>query len=472
MPIHPSIHPPSSHAQSSIDSHHHTTPTPPDYPNYPKQPLSKGLAVAYETLVDDMLDLVIPGHLGVPLPAEERARMAEVSALYSKSRAEPEEFEADAAAKQAGASAAVKQAAAAYLHAPTEKLQAAGKEKRVLVAERAALRAQEAHVYARTGSRFFSLPHCPDEPEYPPEALVVDMLRNWNPDDIAIPERHHNTLCRLDFQKDAAKAQRYRDAEVPFVVYNIPEFDATVQRWNEPGYLDRKLGDEKYHVEVSKNNHFLYYRLGRKKRKQLNGYVPPTESEKWTYPHWLHEARRARNISSEEEHYYFRVSDTDNEVVRQDLTIFKLEPSLFMKEPDESRGIHCRFGMRGVIAEGHFDASRNMVGLVSGTRRWILAHPKECKHSYLLPLGHPSARHSQVDWSHPDLDKWPEFKDMRGHEVLLTPGEVLFVPAWWIHYIVNLDINIQCNSRSGDSEIGLDDLDKCGFTMGAAYRQR
>lgn len=421
----------------------------------------------YESLVDDILDVVVPGHFGVALPPDERARMAEVSTLYSKSRQEPEDFEADAAAKQAAATEAVKAAADTYLHGPTERLHAAGKRARKLVEQRAALRAQEAHVYARTGSRFFQLPHCPDEPEYPPSVPIMDMVANWNPDDIAIPARHHSTLCRLDFTKDLAKALRYRDAEVPFVVHNIPELEETVRRWNEPGYLERKLGDEdKYHVEISKSNHFMYYRLGRRKRKQLNGYVPPTTSARWTYAHWLHEARQARNISAHEEHYYFRVSASDNDVVAEDVTIFKPERSLFMKEPQESRGIHCRFGMRGVLAEGHFDASRNMVALVSGTRRWILAHPRECKHSYLLPLGHPSGRHTQVDWSDPDLEKWPEFRHMRGHEVLLTPGEVLFVPAWWIHSIVNLDINIQCNSRSGDSAIGMEDLAACGFYMG------
>jgi len=27
----------------------------------------------------------------------------------------------------------------------------------------------------------------------------------------------------------------------------------------------------------------------------------------------------------------------------------------------------------------------------------------------LLPHGHPSGRHSEVDWSKPDLDKYPDF---------------------------------------------------------------
>jgi ribosomal protein L16 Arg81 hydroxylase len=139
--------------------------------------------------------------------------------------------------------------------------------------------------------------------------------------------------------------------------------------------------------------------------------------------------------------------------------------SLFIKEPREQRGIHCRFGMRGVIAEGHFDSSRNMVALVSGTRRWILSHPRECHNSYLLPVKHPSGRHSEVDWSHPDLGKFPHFAEMQGSEVILTPGEVLYVPAWWLHYIVNLDTNCQCNSRSGDSYVGLADLHSCGFKI-------
>jgi hypothetical protein len=33
------------------------------------------------------------------------------------------------------------------------------------------------------------------------------------------------------------------------------------------------------------------------------------------------------------------------------------------------------------------------------TYRYILQPPSECKHLHLYPRGHPSARHSDVDWS-------------------------------------------------------------------------
>ncbi len=50
-----------------------------------------------------------------------------------------------------------------------------------------------------------------------------------------------------------------------------------------------------------------------------------------------------------------------------------------------------------------------MVAMISGVRRWIMAHPNQCETMYLLPSGHPSGRHSDVDWSKPDLEKFPNF---------------------------------------------------------------
>ena len=42
------------------------------------------------------------------------------------------------------------------------------------------------------------------------------------------------------------------------------------------------------------------------------------------------------------------------------------------------QGVHCRFGMSGIIAEAHFDSGRNMVALVQGKRRYILLPPDQC----------------------------------------------------------------------------------------------
>jgi hypothetical protein len=123
-------------------------------------------------------------------------------------------FEGDSEGKHRKASAAVERAAARYLTEPTNMLKGLQLRGREKLEEVAKLKAQEGHVYGRVGSRFFGLPHCPNTPQEPPTVNVMDMIKNWNPDDISVPARHYNTICRLDYQKEYDKALAYRDAEV------------------------------------------------------------------------------------------------------------------------------------------------------------------------------------------------------------------------------------------------------------------
>jgi ribosomal protein L16 Arg81 hydroxylase len=145
------------------------------------------------------------------------------------------------------------------------------------------------------------------------------------------------------------------------------------------------------------------------------------------------------------------------------LTFFQPKESLYIVEPNAQKGIHCRFGMKGVIAENHFDGSRNMIVVLGGERRYILAHPNQCPKLSLYPKGHPSARHSAVDWSDPDLKSFPEFASAKANEVVLLPGDVLYLPTNWFHYIVSLSLNYQCNTRSGISQDYMPPIHACGF---------
>jgi hypothetical protein len=191
----------------------------------------------------------------------------------------------------------------------------------------------------------------------------------------------------------------------------------------------------------------------------------PTGLIQQTFEDWLETAVKGQNISLDDrKHEYFRVSsDMGNSWLFKELPFFQPEKSLMMVEPKEQRGIHCRFGMRNVIAEAHFDGSRNSVVMLGGLRRWILTHPNQCKNMHMLPKSHPSGRHSEVDWSKPDMDKFPNFAKIMGNEVILQPGDYLYVPTYWIHYIVSLNVNFQCNTRSGRHSAFDSTIKKCGF---------
>ena len=65
---------------------------------------------------------------------------------------------------------------------------------------------------------------------------MMDLMNNWNADNTEIPEIHYDSLCHFDYQTQLEIAQRYREAEVPFVVYNVPSVDNVVKKWNEVDY--------------------------------------------------------------------------------------------------------------------------------------------------------------------------------------------------------------------------------------------
>ena len=142
----------------------------------------------------------------------------------------------------------------------------------------------------------------------------------------------------------------------------------------------------------------------------------------------------------------------------------RLDSEFYLVDPTDQRGINCRFGMRGVVAASHYDLSRNMIALISGERRYVLAHPSQCSKLSLYPHNHPSVRHSSFDWSNPsDWDVHPEFKEALVNEVVLHSGDVQYLPTSWFHYIVNLGMNYQCNIRSGITYEKAHYLRQCGF---------
>jgi hypothetical protein len=94
--------------------------------------------------------------------------------------------------------------------------------------------------------------------------------------------------------------------------------------------------------------------------------------------------------------------------------------------------------------------------------RYVLLPPSECDKLSLLPYGHPSARHSDVDWSDPvAVEKAGALGGAKATEAVIASGDMLYLPAFWFHFIVSQDATIQCNARSGSSDVGKATIDKC-----------
>jgi len=173
-------------------------------------------------------------------------------------------------------------------------------------------------------------------------------------------------------------------------------------------------------------------------------FYTPTRHINMRYAEWEQHANVPdEELGPDKPHWYFRLitcgrfrgdvcrksGDFGSEYILDELTFFQPKENLYMVDPSAQAGIHCRFGMKGLIAENHWDSGRNSIVVLKGMRRYILAHPKECPNLVLYPKGHPSARHSKMDWSNYDVDTYPEFANATAKEVVMQPGHVLFLPG-------------------------------------------
>ncbi|KAL3922370.1 MAG: hypothetical protein SGILL_002242, partial [Bacillariaceae sp.] len=337
----------------------------------------------------------------------------------------------------------------------------------------------------------YDIYNCPPVPPfgYPFQwNLLHDILAQWPADDTEPPASStiYQGLCVFDYEKDYEKALRYRNEELPFIVKNDPAVAQTVERWNTPYYLEALLGEQKQGAEQSANADFLYWTTVNTHRDK--NWKPPTTLLEMTYSEWLQKADLQDDalLQPGMPHYYFKVvgcagaSGSESRMpcsmlsggehvpyLTDELPFYtQTRSSLYIKDTVEgaqTKAINCRFGMKGVKATNHFDGERNMITVLKGTRRMILAHPNQCSKLALFPFGHPSARHSKVDWSHPDLTEFPEFEDAMANEVVLEAGDSLFLPSLWHHFIVSMSLNIQCNTRSGLDTKHVKDIDACGW---------
>jgi len=130
-----------------------------------------------------------------------------------------------------------------------------------------------------------------------------------------------------------------------------------------------------------------------------------------------------------------------------DLPAFK-NNGLFVPRAASHKGITCFWSPAGVVVEAHFDFKPNFFGVLQGQRRYIIAPPSTHPLFQTYPEKHPSERHSAIDLSDPNtLLRLEELAQANVVETVLRPGEVLFVPPRWMHYIISLTASVQCAIR-------------------------
>merc|ERR1719174_3348063 len=104
----------------------------------------------------------------------------------------------------------------------------------------------------------------------------------------------------------------------------------------------------------------------------------------------------------------------------------------------------------------HYDQQHNLFLQLRGFKRFLLFDPLLAPALCTFPTHHPLDRKAMLDLEHPDLRSFPRARALagRGVEVLLGPGDVLFLPMGWWHYVHSLESeNVSLNFWFSDSGI-------------------
>jgi len=95
------------------------------------------------------------------------------------------------------------------------------------------------------------------------------------------------------------------------------------------------------------------------------------------------------------------------------------------------------FGPKGTITPLHHDLYNNFMAQVQGRKLVRIfpstALPKIYNHHFI---------YSQVDMENIDYDKFPDLKTVKSMDIVLEPGEVLFLPVGCWHYVKSLETSI------------------------------
>ena len=104
-------------------------------------------------------------------------------------------------------------------------------------------------------------------------------------------------------------------------------------------------------------------------------------------------------------------------------------PQYLSSTPGKTSGFFW-YGPSGTVTPVHHDLTNNFMAQVRGRKRVRMIAPTELSRLY-------NDRHcfSQVDPAKPDLARHPQFAEVSVIDLVIGPGDLLFLPVGWWHHV-------------------------------------
>jgi hypothetical protein len=301
----------------------------------------------------------------------------------------------------------------------------------------------------------FDRRHAPAVPEAPADNVVPDdkPARALPTGDATDPERLRLTLAKREWLLDVMERQRalspatvgierhaglgaqeflerYYSTNRPVILTGKLDGWPALTAWT-PDYLKAKLGDREVELQSGRNSdrEFEMWKDAHRSRTSLSDFI-----DRIAAPDAGNDAYITAYNSA---HNHAALAPLDADLGTLDEFLVRPESGPF--------GMYW-IGPAGTFTSLHHDLTNNFVAQITGRKAVKLLPPSETGRLY----NHRHVFSEVPDLEDPDLDieRYDDLTRVRIYDLMLNPGEILFIPVGWWHQVRSLDFSVSLTYTS------------------------
>ena len=233
--------------------------------------------------------------------------------------------------------------------------------------------------------------------------------------------------------------QKHQKNGTPVVVTGLLD---SIPVW-DLDFLCEKLGDRKYPVR------FNGWERYKKEKNQWDNIGSGVESRSMPFREY---AQMVRSEEAYNKDIYLGRCALKNTPLEDTPILRQAEVAMGLKMPATSPNLWVCPDTH--VTPLHYDPMDGTLVQLYGSKRLVLFPPSQTYNLYPLSLFNYlryglklRANYSQVYPERPNLVKFPRFEQALAHryEVVLNPGEILFIPCGWWHEVTSLGDSVVCS---------------------------
>jgi len=229
---------------------------------------------------------------------------------------------------------------------------------------------------------------------------------------------------KIFFEKNLSQGEFldfYYSQNRPVVINDMMTNWKALSLWT-PEYFKTYYGDEMVEIQIERSSDPVYEQNSdhHKKKIKFSEYVDMVLN------------------GGETNDYYMTANNhvIENPNMKNLLNDIEMFPE-YLRPDYKSGEVFFWFGPAGTITPLHHDRQNIFMAQVSGRKLVKLIPPTQTH----LVYNHLTV-FSQVDCENPDFDRFPLFEKASVITGILNPGQVLFLPNGWWHYVRALDVSV------------------------------